>query len=77
MIFINKNINKGVDFMPIICINLLEGRTKEQKVRLVKEVTEAVSRTIDVPTDKVSILLNERTKDLAANNGILFSEMDK
>ncbi len=45
--------------MPIIQMNLLEGRTVEQKRNVVAAITEAVVRTLDVRPDQVRILINE------------------
>ena len=45
--------------MPIIQMNLLEGRTVEQKRSVVAAVTEAVVRTLGVKPEQVRILINE------------------
>ncbi len=38
---------------------MLEGRTPEQKKRLIEEVTQAVTRTIGVPEMAVSVFIQE------------------
>lgn len=45
--------------MPIATINILEGRSDEKKEALIREVTDAIARAIDVPTDNIHILINE------------------
>ncbi len=45
--------------MPIIEINLAEGRSAEMKQRLYREVTEAAMRSLDVPAEQVRIILRE------------------
>ena len=45
--------------MPIITINLLSGRTNEQKETLIHELTEACHRALGAPRESVRIMLNE------------------
>lgn len=45
--------------MPIIQINMLEGRTVEQKRNAVAAITEAVCRTLSVRPEQVRIMINE------------------
>ncbi|WP_430423588.1 2-hydroxymuconate tautomerase [Methylibium petroleiphilum] len=54
-----KNPRRRNTVMPIIQMNLLEGRTVEQKRNVVAAITEAVVRTLDVRPDQVRILINE------------------
>lgn len=49
--------------MPIIEVNLFEGRTVEQKRRLIESMTRAVVDSLDVPGDNVRIILRELSKD--------------
>ncbi len=57
--------------MPIICVNLLEGRSKEQKREYVKAVTDATVKILDCPAKDVKIYFQEmRTEDLA-DGGVL------
>jgi 4-oxalocrotonate tautomerase len=57
--------------MPIIQINLIEGRTTDQKRKLVASVTEAVTKSLDVEPDAVRIILQEMTKQNYAVAGTL------
>jgi len=45
--------------MPIVEIHLLEGRNVEQKRKLVKEVTDAICRSVDVKPDAVRIIIDD------------------
>ena len=45
--------------MPIVTINLIEGRSVEKKRALVKEVTDAICKTVDVTPDHVRIILQD------------------
>ena len=45
--------------MPIVTINILEGRDAAKKQALLSEVTDAVVRTLDVPAATVRVLLHE------------------
>ncbi|MES3015329.1 MAG: 2-hydroxymuconate tautomerase [Pseudomonadota bacterium] len=45
--------------MPIIQMNLLEGRSVEQKRNAVAAITEAVVRTLGVRPDQVRIMINQ------------------
>lgn len=57
--------------MPIVTINLLTGRTIEQKRELVKQITEVLCRTINTVPEDVTIILNEMSKENHAKNGRL------
>ena len=45
--------------MPIVRIDLLEGRTPERKADLIRRVTEAVVVALDVRPEQVRVLLSE------------------
>ncbi|PWG00885.1 2-hydroxymuconate tautomerase [Levilactobacillus bambusae] len=60
--------------MPIVHIDLIEGRSQEQLKALVKDVTDAVSKDVDAPKEHVHVILNEMQKDRYAVAGILKSD---
>jgi len=60
--------------MPIVQINLIEGRTAEQKKTLVEKVTGAVCESVDVKPEQVRIIISEMRRDHYATGGVLFSE---
>jgi 4-oxalocrotonate tautomerase len=45
--------------MPVVHIYMLEGKTTDQKRAMVREVTEALCRTLDVAASSVIIQLVE------------------
>ena len=45
--------------MPIVTINMLEGRKVEQKKELIKRVTESISETLDSPPERIRIIIRE------------------
>ena len=45
--------------MPIVEVTLVEGRSKEQKRALVKEVTDAVVSSIGAPIEAVRVIIRE------------------
>jgi len=45
--------------MPIIQLNVAEGRTAEQKLAVMAAITDAVVRTLDVRPEQVRIQINE------------------
>jgi 4-oxalocrotonate tautomerase len=60
--------------MPIVQIELLAGRTVDQKRALVAKVTDAICESLDVTPDKVSIILRDMEYHNYAKNGKLFSD---
>ena len=48
--------------MPVAQINILEGRTDEQKEALIHEVTDAIVRSLDAPVESVRVIINEMPK---------------
>ena len=55
--------------MPIIQLNLAEGRTVEQRAAAMAAITEAVVRTLDVRPEQVRIQINEVSPDNFAIGG--------
>ncbi|MBP1043734.1 2-hydroxymuconate tautomerase family protein [Vagococcus sp. BWB3-3] len=55
--------------MPIINIQMLAGRTPEQKENLIKEVTEAVVRTTGAKKEAVSIVISDMNKEDYGHGG--------
>ncbi|HLP59713.1 MAG TPA: 2-hydroxymuconate tautomerase [Candidatus Deferrimicrobium sp.] len=49
--------------MPIVTIHLLKGRDKEKRRELIRNVTAAITETLDVPSDNVRVILNEMEND--------------
>lgn len=49
--------------MPYVTVKMLEGRTDDQKRALVEKVTEAVVETTGAPSEKVTVFIEEMTKN--------------
>jgi 4-oxalocrotonate tautomerase len=62
--------------MPIVQIDLLPGRTPEKKEQLIKNVTNAIADTLQIPKDRVHIVLNEVPKENIGRGGIPLSKLD-
>lgn len=45
--------------MPFLTVNLLEGRTEEQKTTLIRELTETVVRVLGSKPEQVRVLIND------------------
>lgn len=61
--------------MPIVQIDMLNGRTLEQKRELVKKVTEAIVETANCPADAVTIIIREMQQENLGKAGKLRSDM--
>jgi 4-oxalocrotonate tautomerase len=57
--------------MPFIEIHHLEGRTEEQRARLAKAITDAVTEIFNVPKEAVWRRFSEMPKDHFATGGKL------
>jgi len=62
--------------MPIVQISMIAGRTPEKKERLIKKVTEAIVEALQIPADKVRIILNEVPKENIGVGGVPLSKID-
>lgn len=60
--------------MPIIQVNVFEGRTLEQKRAMVREMTRVVVETMDSPPEKVRIIIREMRREDMAVGGVLTSD---
>jgi 4-oxalocrotonate tautomerase len=57
--------------MPILQIEILKGRTIEQKREMAKRVTDAVSETLNCPKEAISIIIREMETENFAKAGKL------
>jgi len=60
-----------VEFMPILQVELLKGRTVEQKREMVRKVTDAITETLNCPKEAVSIIIREMEWENYAKAGVL------
>ena len=63
--------------MPIVQISMIAGRTPEKKELLIKKVTDAIVEALQIPADKVRIILNEVPKENLGYGGIPLSKIDQ
>lgn len=63
--------------MPFITIEMREGRTLEQKRKLVAEVTRVVSEIAEVPADRVYVFIEDLKNDAFGKAGKLVMDEDK
>ncbi|MBZ4653013.1 MAG: 4-oxalocrotonate tautomerase family enzyme [Peptococcaceae bacterium] len=57
--------------MPVVQIEMIGGRTIEQKRAMVKEVTDALVRTINCKPEAVKIIIRDMEKHNIADGGVL------
>lgn len=57
--------------MPIVQIEMLEGRTTDQKREMAKGVTEAIVKALNVSPDAVRIIIREMKREDYAVAGVL------
>ena len=57
--------------MPIVQIDMIKGRTVEQKKEMVKRVTEAISEIVNCPKDAVSIIIRDMEYENYGSGGEL------
>lgn len=60
--------------MPMVQVEMFEGRTLEQKKDMVREVTEALCKTIGCEREAVTIIIREMSRQNLGKGGQLFSE---
>ncbi|WP_042463683.1 2-hydroxymuconate tautomerase [Neobacillus dielmonensis] len=60
--------------MPYVTVKMLEGRTDDQKRALVEKVTEAVSETTGAPKEKVTVFIEEMSKNHYGVAGVRASD---
>jgi 4-oxalocrotonate tautomerase len=60
--------------MPIVHIHMIAGRPPEKKERLIKKVTDAIVEALEVPADRVHILLHDVSKENIGDGGIPLSK---
>ena len=60
--------------MPIIQVNMFEGRTLDQKRALVANMTDAVVKSLNVKQDDVRIIIQEMARQDYAIAGVLAAD---
>nr|WP_161879574.1 2-hydroxymuconate tautomerase [Alkalibacterium sp. MB6] len=55
--------------MPIVHVEMIEGRTKEQKEALVKDIVKAVETHTNAKKEAVTVIINDIKKENIATKG--------
>lgn len=63
--------------MPFIQIEILKGRTKEKKFKMIKDVTDVVAVALECPKEVIKIVIREMEQEHWAVGGIPYSEQEK
>ncbi len=60
--------------MPVIHVHMYEGRSVDQKRKLVSAMTEAVVKSLEIKPEVVQILIHDMPKTNVAAAGVLKSD---
>jgi len=63
--------------MPTINIEILEGRTRQQKTDLVRRITDVACEVLGIEPETVNIRILELKRDSTARGGRFFSEAEE
>jgi 4-oxalocrotonate tautomerase len=62
------------DPMPVVIVKMIEGRSVEQKRRLVKEITNVVVKFTGVTDEQVHVIIEDYAKENWAAGGVLLAD---
>lgn len=57
--------------MPLVHIDLVEGRSREQLRQMVQDVTDAIATNTGAPKEHIHVVLNEMKTEHYAVGGVL------
>ena len=60
--------------MPLVRIELFEGRTDEEKDKMIREVTRAMATSLNIDKDDVDIILQEIKRKDWATGGVTWDK---
>ena len=60
--------------MPIVTVELVSGRTVEQKRAVAKAITEAVVEHLKTSPESVTVIFRDASRENIATAGVLFSD---
>lgn len=61
--------------MPLVKIDMWEGRSEETKEKLIRDVSDTVARTLDVSLDHVTVIIYDVPKSNWGVKGVPCSKM--
>jgi 4-oxalocrotonate tautomerase len=63
--------------MPVVKIDMWEGRPRKKKEKLIQNVTKAVSDSLGCPKEDVTVILSDVSKDNWGCGGVQASRLKK
>lgn len=60
--------------MPVVTVEMLKGRTVEQKRNLAKEITNVLVNVLRIKPEVISVIIREMDKENWATAGQLYSD---
>ena len=63
--------------MPIIRVEMFEGRDRDQKRKIIREVTDGFCRAKGASPESVNVILTDVSQDEWGRGGIAFADRDK
>ena len=60
--------------MPVVTIQMAEGRSLEQKQRVVQDIPRSLAEPFQIDPGMVTVLIQELKRENIAKSGILLSE---
>ena len=63
--------------MPIIRVEMFEGRDRDQKRKIISEVTDGFCRATGASPESVHVILTDVSQDEWGRGGIAFADRDK
>jgi 4-oxalocrotonate tautomerase len=70
-------INRKDEVMPIVQISMIAGRTPKKKEQLIKKITDAIVEVLQIPADRVHIVIHDVLKENIADGGVPLSKMHR
>ncbi len=60
--------------MPIVQIDMIAGRTSEKKEQLIKKITDAMVEVLQIPANRVHIIIHDIPKENIGDGGVQLSK---
>lgn len=60
--------------MPFITVKMIEGRTPDQKRKIVEGITSVVAEVCGIEADRIHVFLEDMARDTYARGGVLASD---
>lgn len=60
--------------MPVVTIQLISGRTKEQKAKIAQAITDSIVDIANVKPEGVQVIFSDVEREDWANAGVLMSD---